>query len=134
MNYGHAPIIIIKRALFFTFFLARSQLTCNKCTGSRSGRGDCEEEQKCTTFETRCLAIRWGSNEAGKEPSTYDTRCATADECSPNSRQELCEDKDCESKCCESSKCDPFKKQQVSLHLVSCHEIVVDNGQVVVHT
>ena len=90
-------------------------MTCNKCLESRSGRGDCGNEQKCTNVETRCLAIRWGTNQIGKKSNSYDTRCATADECSDYGISQLCSGNDCEAKCCQTSKCNPFGHHQVML-------------------
>mgnify|MGYP002804108730 FL=1 len=91
------------------------QLTCNKCEESWSGRGYCGTEQKCTSVETRCLAIRWGTNQIAKKSNSYDTRCATADECSDYGRDQLCSGKDCEAKCCQTSKCNPFGHDQVNI-------------------
>ena len=99
--------------MFSYFLLAYCQLICNECSESASGEGDCVTEQKCSAVQTNCLAIRWGANQIAKKSNTYDTRCATADECSESGKKLFCSSEDCEAKCCQTSKCNPFAKEQV---------------------
>lgn len=89
------------------------QLKCNQCVESGSGRGDCGTEQTCDSTQTLCLAMRWGANQIAKKSNTFDTRCATAGECSTNGMKQLCSGNDCEAKCCQTSKCDPFAQIEI---------------------
>ncbi|XP_028402751.1 uncharacterized protein LOC114525566 [Dendronephthya gigantea] len=87
-------------------------LTCNKCSTSISSRGDCGTEERCNAKQTRCLAIRRGGNQIG---DTYNTRCATKDECSVSGLRQLCQGQDCAARCCTTSKCDAFADLKLNI-------------------
>ena len=118
-NY-HLKLLTLRSCIFSAYCL-----TCNKCSESATGKGDCGTEQRCSTQQTRCVAKRWGSNQIQKKSNTYDTRCATAEECSSSGRNQLCAGQDCEARCCDFSKCDPFGHHEVIVTFTSivsvCH-------------
>ncbi|XP_046858805.1 uncharacterized protein LOC124452266 [Xenia sp. Carnegie-2017] len=98
--------------VFLLFILsnqANSQLVCNQCLNSNNGMGDCGREQRCTSEEPRCLAIRRDVDDLlGNVGTIYETRCASSTECSSSNLRNICPGDDCQAQCCSTNKCDPF--------------------------